>query len=147
MFKLSTLLIVWLTGAVLIVFGLSSLNWFKYNRIVNRGVLTQGTVLALLPNDHNTISYRYNVNGQNFKAQTQLWAPNPPMEKLAIGDSVVVYYDPVHPESSVLGDPKMILTNENISIAIAALMIPTILFISINISVRRSKKRSSTAIN
>jgi hypothetical protein len=52
------------------------------------------------------------------------------LEQLAVGQSVVIYYDPEHPEISVLGDPKPMLKNETISVALAALVVPTFLVVA-----------------
>jgi hypothetical protein len=43
------------------------------------------------------------------------------------GRMTLICYDPQHPETSVLGDPKPMLMNETISIALAALVVPTFL--------------------
>ena len=51
-----------------------------------------------------------------FQGQMQSGPPNPPLEQLSIGQSLAIYYDPEHPEDSVLGDPKPIFKIETISI-------------------------------
>lgn len=125
---------------LIVAAALGSLNWFTYYHLVTRGVRGQATVLELLPRYHNTVSYEYNVAGQNFTAQTQSWPPNPPLEQLAVGQAVVIYYDPVHPDRSVLGDPRLILKNETMSVALAAFILPT--FIALVWTVRTSRRKA-----
>ena len=118
---------IWLIMAVVIVIGVGSLNWVSYRRLVTRGVSTSATVLELLPNNHNTVRYEYQVAGRTFRGRMQSWGPNPPLEQLSVGQVVIVYYDPEQPGESVLGDPKPIFKNETISIALAAVVFPSIL--------------------
>jgi hypothetical protein len=117
----------WLVLATVIAIGIGSLNWPSYRRMAVRGVLGQATIIEVVPKIHNTLRYEYHVAGRAFEGQMQPWPPNPPLEQLAVGQSVVIYYDPEHPEASVLGDPKPMLTNETISVALAALGVPTLL--------------------
>jgi Protein of unknown function (DUF3592) len=124
-----TFLLIWLGMVIVIGIGIGSLNWRFYRRMTTDGVAGQANVIELLPMDHKTVRYRYHVAGREFHGQRQSWPPNPPLEELAIGQMVVVYYDPEHPEQSVLGDPRPMLENETIAVTIAATGIPTMLVI------------------
>jgi hypothetical protein len=117
--------VTWLLLALGITVGIGSLNWPTYRRLAARGVSAQAVVVELLPRFHDTVRYRYDVAGRTFEGQTQSWQPNPPSEKLRIGQPLVIYYDPGHPSTSVLGDPKPILENETISVLLAAFGMPT----------------------
>ncbi len=119
--------VTWLVLAVVIAIGIGSLNWPSYRRMALRGISGQATVIELLPKIHNTLRYEYHVAGRAFQGQMQSWSPNPLLEQLAVGQSVIIYYDPEHPEVSVLGDPNPMLKNETISVALAALVVPTFL--------------------
>src|SRR5207249_8134067 len=119
--------ITWLLLVTMLAIGIGSLNWPTYRRVAERGVSGQATVIELLPKNHNTVRYEYQVAGRTFKGQGSSWRPNPPLEQLKVGQPLVIYYDPEHPEESVLGDPKPILENEVISIALTAVGIPTFL--------------------
>jgi hypothetical protein len=119
----------WLVMAIAIAIGIGSLNWVFYRRLSVRGVTGQAIVVELLPKNHNTVRYEYQVGGRTFQGQMQSWPPNLPLEQLSVGQPLVVYYDPVHPEESVLGDPKPIFKNEMISIALAAVGFPTFLVV------------------
>ena len=122
-------LIAWLALAVVVGIGIGNLNWPNYRRMVVRGVSGQATVVELLPKIHNTVRYEYRVARQSFQGQMQSWQPNPPLEQLRVGEPLVIYYDPGHPEDSVLGDPRSMLRNETISIALAAVGLPTLLIV------------------
>ncbi len=119
--------ITWLVLAVVIAIGVGSLTLLSYRRMAVRGASGQATVIELLPQIHNTVRYEYHVAGRTFQGQMQSWSPNPSLEQLAVGQSVFIYYDPEHPEASVLGDPKPMLKNETISVALAAFVVPTFL--------------------
>ena len=115
----------WMALVVAVAIGLGSLNWWPYHRVSNRWVSAKATVLQVLPQVHSTLRYDYHVDGRTFQGQMQPWPPNPPLDKLGIGQSVSIFYDPEHPETSVLGDPKPMLKNETISVALAAVLFPT----------------------
>jgi len=113
--------------AAAIIFGFGSLNCPLFFRLVTRGVSSKATVIALTPEDHNTVRYEYHVGGELFTARDQCWPPNLPLEKLSAGQPVAIYYDPRNPRDSVLGDPKPMLENELGSIAVAGVLFPTII--------------------
>lgn len=117
--------ITWLVLATVIAVGIGSLNWPAYHRLVEVGVSGQASVLELLPKIHNTVRYEYHVGGHMFEGQMQSWQPNPPLEQLRVGQPLVIYYDPQHPAQSVLGNPKPMLQNETISVALAAIVFPS----------------------
>ena len=118
--------LLWLMVAAIIV-GIGSLNCPSLFRLVTRGVSSQGTVIALTPELHNTVRYEYHVAGEVITGQNQCWPPNPPLERLSVGQSVAIYYDPRNPKDSVLGNPKPMLENEIGSVLVAAVMIPTLI--------------------
>jgi hypothetical protein len=102
-----------------------------------RGIQGPGSVIEVLPKIHNTVRYEYSVDGRAFHGAMQSWRPNPPIEQLSVGQPLVVYHDPQHPEDSVLGDPKPMLENETGSIALAALIIPAIIVLRVRWWIRR----------
>jgi hypothetical protein len=122
--------ITWLALATTIAIGIGSLNWPAFHRMAAAGVSGQATVTELLPEIHNTVRYEYHVGGQVFHGQQQSWQPNPPLERLSVGQTLVIYYAPQNPGASVLGDPKPMLQNETISVALAATMIPTFIVVA-----------------
>ena len=119
--------ITWLALVIGIAVVVGRLNWPAYRRLAVVGVPGQATVVELLPNIHNTVRYKYRVEGREFQGQMQSWQPNLPLSQLAVGNPLVIYYDPQRPENSVLGYPKPMLENETISVTLAAVIIPTIM--------------------
>ncbi len=130
LFRTMRYILTWLVLAVVIAVGIGSLNWLSYRSMETRGVSGQGTVIELLPKIHNTVRYEYHVRGQSFEGRMQAWRPNPPLEQLSVGQSLVIYYDPEHPEKSVLGDPKGMIENETISVALATIIFSTFLVVA-----------------
>ena len=117
--------ITWLALAVAVALGVGSLNWPAFRRMTRVGVIASGRVVKLLPKIHETVRYEYRVGGEVIEGQMQSWLPNQPLEKLRVGDPLVIYYDPQHPAESVLGDPKPMLQNETVSVAAASILMPT----------------------
>jgi hypothetical protein len=135
----------WLTLAAAVVFGLGSLNWRAYRGLAVRGVTCQASVTEITLSHHNTVRYTYLVDGRPYAGQTQTGLPNPPPEQLKIGDKLIAYYDSIHPEISVLGDPNAILHNETLFIALAAIVIPTVLVLSWLPSSSRQRTNSAAS--
>ena len=106
--------------AIVVTLAIGSLNWPTYRRLAARGVSAEAIVVELLPKFHDTVRYRYDVAGRTFEGQKSSWPPNPPSGDLRIGQPIVVYYDPMRPSTSVLGDPKPLLQNETIFVLLAA---------------------------
>ncbi len=132
--------ITWCLLAATFVFGFGRLNWASFHRLTVQGVSGQATVIELLPKIHNTLRYEYHIAGHTFHGQMQSWPPNPPLEQLAVGQSVVIVYDPEHPENSALGDPHPMLENETISIAFIAIVFPTAIVIRWALIASRNRK-------
>jgi Protein of unknown function (DUF3592) len=79
---------------------------------------------------HATVRYRYNVDGREFFGQRQPRPPNPSFERLAEGAPLTVWYDPEHPEVSVLGLPGALLQGEAISVMLWAVIAPTFILLA-----------------
>ena len=142
-------LLIWLALAAAITVGIGSLNLPTYHLMTVRGVKGQATVIELLPDVHGTVLYAYQVGRRTFQGQMQPWKPNPELQQLHIGQPLVIYYDPEHPEDSVLGDPRPMLENEIGSVVSAAIIIPTfIVSIWILRTLRKhAKQKISTQAN
>jgi len=115
----------WLVLAAVFAVGIGSLNWLTYYRLNARGVEAQAIVVELTPDAHGTVRVEYRVAGQAFREQMAPQEPNPPPGEIALGQALVVCYDPQQPESSVLGNPRPMLENETISVLLAALLFST----------------------
>lgn len=117
--------IIWLVLAVVIGCLIGSQNLPTFHRLAERGVSEEAAVVELLPQYHNTVRYEYHVAGKTFQGQMGSRPPNPPSEQLGVGQSVVICYDPMHPEISVLGDPQLMFNSETVPVLLAAFMGPT----------------------
>ena len=99
--------IIWLTLTVIFaLFGMVVLDWQKYRRLAKYGVAIEGRVIAKEPDNHQFIRYSYSVGQQSYSGLGNAGRGNPAFERLNIGDSVKVFYDPDDPKVSFLGDPK-----------------------------------------
>ena len=127
----------WAAGALAIVFGLGSLYRPLYVRLVAHGVPAQGIVRAIHSKPHDIVDYDYGVGGQTFHSTQYPSSPNPAPEQLQVGQPVMLTYNSERPAESLLGDPQPKLQNENISIALAALLMPSFLVFSLARRFRR----------
>ena len=135
--------ITWLVLAVVVAIGIGSLNLPTFYRLAERGVSEKATVVELFPQNHNTVRYEYKVAGQVLQRRMGSSQPNPPSGQLAIGQSVVIYYDPQHPEVSVLGDPKLMMRSEMVPVVLAAIIFPTFLVVVLAWKDHERKKATS----
>lgn len=132
---------IWVLLAAVLLIGLGSLNWVTYRRLASRGVRGTAKIVELLPKDHHSAVYEYDVSGKSFKGQKCSWPPNPILEEMVAGQSVQVWYDPERPEISVLGDPQPILENETVTILLAAVLGPTVIVLGMFLTVRKMNAR------
>ncbi len=88
-----------------------------YYRLATRGVPTIGWVIAKRPLEHRAILYSYTVGGVSHDGR-DVFAD---FDRLNVGDSVQVFYDPRDPKTSSLGDPRELLRTETFSIIFGAL--------------------------
>jgi hypothetical protein len=129
----------WLALALIIATALGSIDLRRYRRMTTHGIEGKAIVTELLPENHQTLRYEYHAGDRTFHGQMQSWSPNPPLARLKVGQPVVIYYDPEKPEDSVLGDPKPILRNELISIALASTILPAFLLYIVKIRLSQRK--------
>jgi hypothetical protein len=120
----------WVALAALIGAFTGGLTVPEVWKIVSRGAAIEGVVIDVPRNAHNTVRYKYVVDGRTYNGQTQSRPPNKPTEQLAPGETVMDYYDSEQPDRSILGSPRRILYNEVISALIAAIFIPSLILIA-----------------
>jgi hypothetical protein len=121
------LIMIWLILALIIAAGLGSLNTPTFWRLTKHAGHCQGAVTEVTADYHNTVRYQYTVNNRVYTGQTHTGTPNPAVEKLRSGDSLVVFFDPDDASTSVLQAPAVLLKNEIISWGSASLVIPSII--------------------
>jgi hypothetical protein len=101
-------LIVWL-----ILAGVGySLGSFVFDRseadsFAEKGNPVYGKVTAKDPNNHAAVSYIYKVNEKEFQGIGGAGRGNPSFDQLQIGQQVVVFYNPLNPQISMLGYPQL----------------------------------------
>jgi hypothetical protein len=125
--KLKKFMVVWLTLFVLVLMSMSSLRWTSYRRLVMRGTAVHGTVSVIFPQDKITIRYSYEVAGRLFRGQGPVGPPNGSAAQLSVGQTIVVYCDPLDPGNSAPGYPLQMLHHETASIAVFSLVFPTLM--------------------
>jgi len=121
--------IVWIIIVAVVVTLLGSQHWISYYRIAYNGVVAKATVVQLQPENHNLVAYKYEISGHNFQGLFGSSPPNPPFSQLKIGQEVVIYYDPQHPENSLLGYPKPIFKDETLGVVIGGVIFPTLILL------------------
>lgn len=84
----------WAIGLVLMVN-----EWRTDNQIAARQRTTSGVITAHAPTNHNQYAYKFEVEDKSYTG----WE-GPKGRELAIGETVMVYYDPENPNKSALTD-------------------------------------------
>jgi hypothetical protein len=118
-------LLLWIAGASLIAFVLGSVNVPRLYSLTRRGAATCGSVTALEPNNHQTVRYSYQVNGQTY-AGAQQGTDIGVLKTFSSQCEEFVHYLPENPAISCFGDPAPMLSNELTFIALAMLIFPSV---------------------
>jgi hypothetical protein len=122
-------LVTWLACSLILGFIVGRINLPKYLPLAQRGLRTNGVVSAKEPANHQTIHYTYEVGGLSYSGSSSHTGGNPDFKRLSVGDSVLVTYDEWSPQVSVLGDAKLLLRDEEVSVGMVAVLFPTIIVI------------------
>jgi hypothetical protein len=76
--------------------------------LAHGGIKTHATVVALEPNNHWSVHYTYSVDGKQYSGVGHGGRGGAPsFEALAVGEPVVVSYDPERPSVSCLGNAEL----------------------------------------
>jgi uncharacterized protein DUF3592 len=116
-------LLLWLAGASLIAIVLGSVNIPRLYSLSRRGITTCGTIAAEEPNNHRTLRYSYQVNGETYSGGQQGYGGD--LLAFSSGCAIVVVYLPEDPHISCIGDPTSMLNNEAIPVLLSMLIFPT----------------------
>lgn len=117
-------IIIWIICASVATSLLAQKNWTSYYHIARNGVSGKATVFQLLPENHSLVRYNYKFGDKTFEGMRNSSPPNPPFEQLKLGQEVTVYFDPQHPEISLIGDPKFTIKDETIAVVAGGVVIP-----------------------
>ena len=99
--RIQKCLLLWSVLVVFVATGLGSFNWWKYLHLSTRGVRHEAIILGLFSQEHQVVTYQYEVTRHSYAGRGQSWAPNPQLEQLHAGQSVEIFYDPEHPETYI----------------------------------------------
>jgi hypothetical protein len=102
-------LLVWLPLGVIGAVAISALdhsNQRVYRALNEHGVSTQATVTRTRPSDHDSVSYEFTVNGEQFTGSWTSDPPNPSASELSVGGPVFIVYNSEDPTTSCACDPR-----------------------------------------
>lgn len=122
--------VAWMLLAIVAVLVTGSVNLLNYWHIANRGSSTEGVVVQVTREMHDTVRYQYSVSGRTYSGQAHPFPPNKPIGQLVEGSPLTVYYDSLHPERSVLGWPASLLKDELIWVAITGVLLPALILLA-----------------
>lgn len=105
---------------------LGSLNLPRFGRLASDGVQVQATVTTPECGNHGSVRYTFDVGGAEVTGAGQPGWGNPPCERLHAGDQLAVWYLPSDPAFNLPGQPGPRLTNEWVSVGMAAVGMPTL---------------------
>ena len=95
------------------------------------------------PKNHDSVTARYVVKGRAFETRSSFVAePNPAKRELRVGDPVVVIYLPADPSIATLGSPEALIPNEAFSIALAMLVMPTLVLVFGRLKRSRTREKN-----
>jgi hypothetical protein len=94
-----------LTGVV----GAVLLDVPKFYGLSNRARVINGAVTAKEPENHMSVWFEYNVDGQMFRSAGRAGDIGKSFETIQIGEIVPVYYDPLNPAACTMGKPDRYL--------------------------------------
>ena len=105
--KYVLIFVVWLV--LVAVFGTAGYLLVKpatSRSLRDNGVVTQGKVIALEPDNHRLVRYSYSVEGRTYTGIGHGGSGNPKFDDLVIGTPLRVVYDSTNPSESFLGSPR-----------------------------------------
>jgi hypothetical protein len=79
------------------IFGIDC--WNNY-RLTHYGVQTVGTIVAVDPQAAGFVEYRFVYNGKVYQARQMV------MDRVRVGATVLVTFDPARPTNSTVGNPS-----------------------------------------
>jgi hypothetical protein len=92
----------------------------------------EGVVVKKDPENHQRVYYSYKITERIYFGAGRAGFGNPTFHDLAIGDNVIVFYDPLFPENSVLGNPYELLRNELISVLLVVIIFPLVVLYALS---------------
>lgn len=118
-------IIIWCLLAYGFHYFLGNLNLPRFETLSKRGMETKGKVLEKFPNNHATVKYSFSIKGRDYVETGHVGYGNPRFENLSLGQVVTVFYDPLDPTNSTLGDPEKERQNESLTMNMVTFLMPT----------------------
>jgi hypothetical protein len=100
-------------------------NAFNHYRLQNRGQVTHGK--AIWPADHRQFKYSFKVADKEYVGIGMPGFGTPSYERIAVGQTLLVYYLPEDPEINCLGNPQPLSNNELTSLLLSVTFFPTVI--------------------
>src|ERR1044072_589904 len=94
---------------ILGVIGAALLDVPKFLRLTRHAQIVDGTVILKERENHMSVWCEYKVDGQMFKSAGRAGDVGKTFEAIQIGEIVPVYYDPMNPAASTIGNPERYL--------------------------------------
>jgi hypothetical protein len=131
--KTLIIIITMIVTAVVISFILGTLNWKRYWDLSRVGLATEGHVIAKEPDNHMSVRYTYQANGETLVGAQSVGRS---INGFNLGDPVKIYYLPSDPSVSCFCDPRSKLTSETLAIFLAALATSAFVAVMLNRKLR-----------
>jgi hypothetical protein len=123
--KLMILFSAWivLTG-ISVYIGIKIIDPDRDYNLASKGTSTRGHITAIEPNNHRSVHYVYTVGNNTYSGVGHGGAGNPDFEYLAVGQDVMVFYDPSNPQDSILGYPEQHFSVDIGGVIFVAIVLP-----------------------
>lgn len=95
-------------------------------RLAEDGIEAYGKVTSKEPDNHRAIRYTYVVDGHEYSGSGAAGRGNENFDEIGIGESVVIFYDPVNPADSFLGYPQGLADSQDTLIIIISISLSVI---------------------
>ncbi len=125
------LVLAWLGLVLGLALFVGSLNIPRITAIDQHKAVAGGRITELTLQMHNTVRYEFEVGGMRYESQGRSGLPNLQSGELHVGDVVMVFYNSLEPDESMLEDPHSELAGEEASVGFMALVMPTVIILSI----------------
>lgn len=110
--------------AILLWFGVGSLNVPHYRRLAAEGVQTEATITGTTCEQHSTVSYKFAAGDGQIYFGRGLSGSGKACKDIQVGDRMPVWYIPTNPTTSTLREPQSKLENERFSAGCVATLMP-----------------------
>jgi hypothetical protein len=92
---------------VIFVFETIAFSSTEYEKFLTRGAKVEGIVEKKEPQNHESITYSYVVDGKQYTGTGAAGFGTPPFDVLRVGTKIIVYYDANEPQKSIPGEPEL----------------------------------------